>query len=144
MTLSLVVVSLLYVVNKVVSFSFQNAVSTAEGWALSWGARFGHSKTVQLAFGSRMNNIYQDSPLYIERQAIKLHGSNPQTPGNHSEQHSPMVFLHCSSFIEGVAEDRVALIVQRPGTYRGTWSSNCTCPTLDHAWSMLPQYGTLG
>ena len=40
----------------------QNAIDTAEDWALSWGGRFGHSKTVQLALGRRMDIVCQDNP----------------------------------------------------------------------------------
>ena len=50
----------------------QNAVDTAEDWALSWGGRFGHSKTVQLALGRRMDSVCQDNPLFIEGRQINL------------------------------------------------------------------------
>ena len=50
----------------------QNAVDTAEDWALSWGGRFGHSKTVQLALGRRMDIVCQDNPLFIEGRQINL------------------------------------------------------------------------
>ena len=50
----------------------QTAVDTAEEWAVSWGGRFGHSKTIQLAFGHKMHNVCQNNPLYIEQQRITL------------------------------------------------------------------------
>ena len=50
----------------------QNAVDTAEDWALSWGGRFGHSKTVRLALGRRMDIVCQDNPLFIEGRQINL------------------------------------------------------------------------
>ena len=123
--------------------SSSNTVDAAENRALSWGGRFGHSKTVQLAFGSRMSKVCQYNPLYIEGQPlIKL----AQT-----HKHLGIILSNAiwwSAQIAAVlltASQRIRLLCFRARNLQ--WDlviGNCICPTFSHAWSMLPQCGTLG